>query len=185
MAADAQPSDRGDHRSSSLAGEHPSRPDAPILDLRLWPNRSLPRRGARVVLVLLGIGLAVPLLPLAGTALVWGIFPFELAVLGGLYLAFRRSYADGALTEELRLWPDMISVVRREARGRVLTWRADPFWVKPRLIEDGKVEQYLILRGDGREIELGAFLSPDERVALHEDLTAALGRLRHLPVTGN
>ncbi len=184
MAAEASPND-GDHRSSEEYAEHPARSDAPILDLRLWPNRSLPRRGARVVLILLGIGLAAPLLPLAGTALIWGIVPFEAAVLGGLYLAFRRSYADGALTEELRLWPDVISVVRREAGGRILTWRADPFWVRTRLIEDGKVEQYLTLRGDGREIELGAFLSPDERVALHGDLTAALRRLRHLPAAGN
>jgi len=183
MAIPAEPSDRGEPGRSAPAG-HPQRPDAPILDLRLWPNRSLPRRGATIVIVLLAVGLAAPLAPLLGTSLLWGIVPFELAVLAGVFAAFRRSYADGALTEELRLWPDQISVVRREPRGGVRTWRADPYWVKARLIEDGKVEQYLTLRGGGREIELGAFLSPEERVALHADLTAALARLRRPVAAG-
>ncbi len=103
--------------------------------------------------------------------------PLSAAAPLGLFAAIRRSYADGRLTEELRLWPDLITVERREPRGRVRRWHANPFWVRLRLVEDGRIEKYLTLSGNGREIELGAFLSPPERVALYGDLRHALARL--------
>ena len=37
---------------------------------------------------------------------------------------------------------------------------------------------YLTLSGNDREVELGAFLSEEERIALKADLTARLARLR-------
>ena len=72
-------------------------------------------------------------------------------------------------------------MVRREPRGRVRRWHANPFWVRLRLREDAHVEKYLTLEGNGREIELGAFLSPGEREALHGELSAALRRLGSVP----
>jgi uncharacterized membrane protein len=60
----------------------------------------------------------------------------------------------------------------------VRRWHANPAWVRLSLFENGRVEKYLTLKGNGREIELGAFLSPPERAALYADLAAALGPLR-------
>lgn len=154
------------------------RTDPPMLALTLWPHRSLSPRGFGWVLALVAAGLALPLAALAGTRSAWGLLPFLVAALVGLYLAARRSYADARLSEELRLWPDLITVERREPRGAVRRWHANPAWVRLRLFEDDRIEKYLTLSGNGREIELGAFLSPDERVALHRDLGAALGPLR-------
>jgi len=154
------------------------RADPPILALTLWPHRSLSPRGFSWVLAAVAAGLALPLASLIGEAAGWGLLPFLLAALIGLYLAARRSYADARLREELRLWPDLITVERREPKGAVRRWHANPAWVRLRLFEDDRVEKYLTLTGNGREIELGAFLSPGERVALHRDLGAALGRLR-------
>ena len=42
----------------------------------------------------------------------------------------------------------------------------------------GPVPNYLTLQGGPREVELGAFLSQDERVALRAEVQAALARLR-------
>ena len=50
--------------------------------------------------------------------------------------------------------------------------------MRARLHEDGRVEKYLTLEGAGREIELGAFLSPWERETLYAEILATLGRLR-------
>ena len=136
------------------------------------------RRTGGWLLALLALGLAIPLVPLAGTKAAWGMLPFLLAALVALYFAFRRSYDDGRLCEELRLWPDLIAVERREPRGRVLRWQANPFWVRLRLRDDARIEKYLTLEGGGREIELGAFLSPGEREDLHRQIGAALDRLR-------
>lgn len=153
------------------------RADPPLLTLTLWPHRSLSRRGFAAVLCFLCVGLSLPLIALAGTSAAWGLLPFLIAAPLGLYAAIRRSYADGRLIEELRLWPDLITVERREPRGRVRRWHANPFWVRLRLVENAPIEKYLTLSGNGREIELGAFLSPPEREALYGDLQDALGRL--------
>jgi uncharacterized membrane protein len=164
--------------AGEAAPEAFSRSDPPILALTLWPHRSLSPRGFRIVLGIAAVGLAVPLFPLAGTSAAWGLAPFLLAALLALWFAIRRSYADGRLTEELRLWPDLITVERREPHGAVRRWHANPHWVRLRLFENARIEKYLTLTGNGREIELGAFLSPEEREALYRDLRRALYALR-------
>ncbi len=102
------------------------------------------------------------------------------AALGMLWLGLRRNIFDGRLAEQVTIWPDEMRVERREPGGRVRRWRAEPFHVRLTLHPEGKVEQYLTLRAAGgrvaREIELGAFLSPDERVALADEIEAALSR---------
>lgn len=155
------------------------RNEPPVLALTLWPNRSLSPRGFRWFLWLLAAGLALPVLPLLGTPVGWVLVPFVSAMFLAVYFAFRRSYADGRLVERLRLWPDLITVERWEPRGGVRRWHADPFWVQVQLLEDGKVEKYLTLQGNGREIELGAFLSPEERQQLYGELLRALGAVRN------
>jgi uncharacterized membrane protein len=172
---------RGGEKTEAVAGAAAADPfarsDPPVLAVTLWPNRSLTRAGTGRLIGLAAVGLALPLLPLAGTRAAWGMLPFLVAALLLLYWALRRSFLDGRLTEELRLWPDLITVVRREPRGRVLRWHANPFWVRPRLREDGRVEKYLTLQAAGREVELGAFLSPWEREALYAEICRALQRL--------
>ena len=155
-----------------------SRTDPPVLALTLWPNRSLTPRGSGWLIGIAAAGFAMPLFALAGTHAAWGMLPFMVVVLVALYSAIRRSWRDGRLTEELRIWPDLITVVRREPKGTVRRWHANPFWVRVRLHEDAHVEKYLTLEGAGREIELGAFLSPWERESLYAEIHATLGRLR-------
>jgi uncharacterized membrane protein len=170
MAAAAMPSTR--------TADPFARGDPPILELTLRPNRSLTWRGAAWVVGLAAAGLAIPLVPLSGTAAAWGMLPFLAGALVALYWAIRRNVRDGRLTEELRLWPDLITVVRREPSGEERRWHANPFWVRLRLLDGERVEKYLTLEGNGREIELGAFLSPGERQTLYDALGAALARLR-------
>ena len=158
-----------------------SRADPPLYEVVLWPNRSLGRRGFAAVMGFAGVMLSLPLIPLIGSKVALGLAPFLLAAWAGLGAMIRRNIRDGRLTERLALWPDLIAVERTEPRGRVLRWQAHPHWVRLTLHRGAKLENYLTLRGAGREIELGAFLSPEERAALAEQLTEALNRARAVP----
>lgn len=144
----------------------------------LRPNRSLTPAMGTGLMALLATGLAAPLIGLAGTKVAWGMLPFLIAAFAALYAALRRNQQDGRLSEELKLWNDLITVVRREPRGQILSWHANPFWVRVRLDPDARLENYLTLQGNGREIELGAFLSPWERESLYRDLMDALAGMR-------
>lgn len=126
------------------------------------------------MLGLAAIGLAMPLVPAWGTPVFWGLLPFLLGALFLLWLGFLLNDRSGKLHEELTIWRDEMRVERHEPKGRVRRWAADPFKVRLMLHEDGRPENYLTIRGGSREIELGAFLAPWERLELKEEVDTAL-----------
>ena len=152
--------------------------DAPALYLTLWPHRSPPRRGFAAFILITFALLLIPLFAVIGTLVLWGLLPFLLGTLALTWILLERSYKDGELTEVLRLWSDRIDLVRLDPRRPPQDWHANPHWVQVKLRPSGgPVENYVTLKGGGREVEIGAFLSPDERRALHHELTAALARI--------
>ncbi|MEM9148463.1 MAG: DUF2244 domain-containing protein [Pseudomonadota bacterium] len=154
------------------------RDDPPLYRVALWPYRSLGRQGQRCVLWIAAAGVAVPLAASIGTMAFWGLLPFCLGAVSVLHLALRHNTRDGRLTEIFTLWPDEVRVERREPRGRIRRWRATPQFLRLTLHPRARIQNYLTLGGGGREIELGAFLSPDERLALKHEIEIALARAR-------
>ena len=148
--------------------------------LRLIPHISMGARGFVWVIGLTASLLALPLLGVLGTPVLWGLLPFMGLALWGLWYALQRNRADqSTLSEELRLTRDEIVLTRTNPKRPAQSWRANPYWVSVSLREKGgPVENYLTLSGGGREVELGAFLSPEERATLHDDLLRALRALR-------
>lgn len=155
-----------------------SRSDPPVYQVTIWPHRSMSPLGFRLVMAGAALMLCVPMIPVIGTPVFLGLAPFALGAWGLLWLFLKRNYRDARLSEHLRLWPDLIQVERREPRGPVQSWHANPYWVELKIHPDARPENYITLRGGGRTIQLGAFLSPEERVALHEELEDALGAAR-------
>ncbi len=147
----------------------------------LWPNRSLTRTGATVFLGFASVLLLVPLFPFLGTGALWALAPFPLGVLALTAGLIERNFMDGRLVEKLEVWPELIVVERTNPRSPSQVWSARPCWTSVQLRDNGPVENYLTLRGNGREIELGAFLSPHERITLFEELQRVLARVN----TGN
>jgi uncharacterized membrane protein len=153
--------------------------DPPLAELHLWPHRSLPRRGMVAFIGATCLLATLPLVGVLGTPVLWGILPFFVLVVGGMWFALDRSYRDGEVIEVLRLWSDRLELVRRDPHRPDRHWAANPFWI--RVVDHGDrgpVPHYLTLAGAAREVEIGAFLAEDERLALAEELRAALAAAR-------
>lgn len=147
--------------------------------LRLWPHRSLPRRGMAAFIAITAVLVTLPLLALLGSALLWGVLPFFVLAIAGVWWGLERSYRDGEILEELTLTETEITLTRTGPRRARQHWRANPHWVRAVLHQTGgPVPDYLTLQGGPREVELGAFLTPEERRALFGEVTAALAALR-------
>lgn len=156
----------------------PAAPDSPTR-LHLWPYRSLPRRGFVMFFVVTVALVTLPLLSVLGSPVLWFILIFIVLALSGMWMALNRSYRDAEIIENLTLDRDHLTLTRHGPRGRRQDWQANPYWVQIRLHETGgPVPNYLTLKGDGREVELGAFLSEDERLTLKDDLQRRLNALR-------
>ena len=157
------------------------RTDPPLFEVTLRPHRSLPIRGFVWLIAITAALMTLPLWPLLGTIAFHGILPFMVLALILPWYFCQRNYHDATVSEHLRLWPDLIAVHRHNPREADAYWQANPYWVKLTLYKNQKIENYLTLTGDNREIELGAFLSSDERLTLYADLQSALDRCHAQP----
>lgn len=146
--------------------------------LDLWPHTSLPRRGfAAFILVTCGM-LMIPLYAMLGTFALWGILPFMILVVTGLWWALEASYKSASLHEALTITDETVHLVRTNPRGDRQEWDCNSYWAKVTMHpKGGPVEYYLTLKGKGREVEIGAFLSEDERKALYGELSDVMRQI--------
>ncbi|MCK4862063.1 MAG: DUF2244 domain-containing protein [Rhodobacteraceae bacterium] len=149
------------------------RTDKPVYHITLWPNRSLTAVGFRNTMILVVVGTCIGITPLVMATSNFWMLLFAIVPVVTLYLFFLQSYRDGRLTEELRIYSDVIAVERRESSGEIHRWHANPYWVKVKL-QDKHVENYLTLEGNQRTVELGAFLSPEERLKIKVEIDDVL-----------
>ena len=147
--------------------------------LSLWPYRSLSNRGFAWFIGTTCALVAVPLLTLLGSPVIWFLLPFFTVTVGLTWVLLRRSWRTGDLVEELRLAPGQIRLDRRDPDGTRRDWEANPYWVRVAMHDGHPVENYLTLRGGPREVEIGAFLTPDERAELRPELEHALDAVRN------
>jgi uncharacterized membrane protein len=147
--------------------------------LHAWPHRSLTQRGFVWFLGTTASLIALPMLTVLGSPVVWALLPFMVATVAGIWLALRKNGRDRSIVEELVITPTRVSLTRHGPRGRKQDWEANPHWLRVTLHEEGgPVPNYLTMKAKGREVELGAFLSEEERKALKRDLDEALASLR-------
>ncbi|MFN6925631.1 MULTISPECIES: DUF2244 domain-containing protein [Tabrizicola] len=147
--------------------------------LHVWPHRSLSQRGFVWFLGLTAALIALPLLGILGSPVVWALLPFLLAAIWAIWFALRKNGRDRDIVEDLSLTRDRVHLVRHGPRGQRREWDANTYWLRVTLHKTGgPVPNYLTLKGEGREVELGAFLSEEERIALKDELAERLARLR-------
>lgn len=147
--------------------------------LHLWPYRSLPRQGFVIFIAATALLIALPLATVIGSPVLWALLPFLVLTVAAIWIALMRSYKDGQILEDLTLSPAGMHLSRRGPREMRADWQANPYWVRVHLHrQGGPVPNYITLRGGPREVEIGAFLSEDERLTLARELTEAIAQMR-------
>lgn len=145
--------------------------------LELWPYRSLPKVGFVIVISIAAGFIALPAFALVGTGILWGMLPFLVIAVAALWVGLQKSYRDGEILEQLRITESDVHLSRHQPKKSTLEWTCNSYWVKVHMHENsGPVRHYVTLEGNGREVEIGAFLSEDERQKLCRELLVELRR---------
>ena len=151
----------------------PSRPGED--HLHVWPHRSLNQRGFVWFVGITAMLIAVPIFAVLGSPVVWALMPFPLVAIWAIWFALRKNGRDRDIIEDLHLSAEAVRLTRHGPNGKRQDWQANPYWLRVTLHPTGgPVPNYLTLKGEGREVELGAFLSEEERITLEVELLARL-----------
>ncbi len=149
-------------------------------DVMLQPHRSLTPGGFAIIMGIMGVWSFVGgmVFWMAGAWPVIGFFGIDVAL---VYWAFRASYGQGRAAERLRLADGTLTVWRRNKRGAEERFAFPSYWLRVTLEDDHDGPGRLVLSSHGRQVAIGTFLAPDERVELARELSAALRRTRAAP----
>lgn len=143
--------------------------------LELWPHNSLPKSGFALFIAVTFLLILLPLLAMVGTVIFWGLLPFMMFALWGIWTALQKSYANNQISERLSFGQKTLELIRTNSGGDTQSWSCDGYWSRASLYSsEGPVPFYVTLNGNGREVEIGAFLSEDERKSLYDELRNAL-----------
>ena len=139
--------------------------------IEVWPYNSLKPKGFVLFLGSTFVLISLPLFNVLGTTVFWGLLPFLLVAFLGVWFALRQSLNDRQILEQLTLSREEIALIRQNPTGEHKRWVCSPYWAKLKIYEtEGPVANYITLAGNGREVELGAFLTEGERKTLYEEL---------------
>jgi uncharacterized membrane protein len=167
----------------AMRNHHDSLPDGVYFDAVLVPHRSLPRWG--YVLLIGGFALAMAAVGLA----FWNMGAWPVAGFCGLEVflvwgAFQLNYRSGRRIETVRLDEATLRIDRFGPSGRSRYWTFEPGWVRVSVEQKSLDATRLVLSSHGRYLQIGAFLTDDERRDLADALGAALVCWRSAPQDG-
>ena len=151
--------------------------EAPFINIRLVPNRSLNSNGTKVVFAVIALGFLLPIIPFIGSPIGTTLTIFSGLTFYLFLTLLQKNFQQGSTFEEVFISKNRIKVVHKEKNKEQLTWECNPYWTKVNLdINNPRLKNYLTLAGKGKRIELGAFLSPDERLELRDKIQNALAK---------
>ena len=146
-------------------------------DAVLHPHTSLTPRGFFLLMAVVGLvsfcaGIAFVSI---GAWPVFGFFGLDVLL---VYFAFKLNYRDARRYETVRLTDSLLTVERVAPSGRRERWRFQPYWLQVEVDDHPAAKNALTLRSHGRILEIGSFLTPDEKIDLANALRAELNKLR-------
>jgi len=155
-------------------------PSDPTQVMHLKPHESLPPKGMATFVLATFTLILIPAMALLGTPLLWALLPFLLLAVWGMYFALRQNHKQRQIVEVLTLKKDSVELIHSPAKGDAITWNCNRYWTQVTKHEtSGPVPNYITLKGMAREVEIGAFLSEEERITLFDDLQRAFKRTPH------
>jgi uncharacterized membrane protein len=153
----------------------------PLFSAELRPHRSLSAKRFRTLMLAVGTVSAFASLPffIMGAWPVVGFFGLDVLL---LWLAFRWSYHKAGAREEVLVTPLDLFIRKVSHWGTVSEWRFNPLWVRLTREED---EDYGLMRlavvERSRSLDVGGFLSPEERASFAEAFGLALAEAKRGP----
>ncbi len=150
----------------------------PIFSARLTPRRSIGARGAGMVVAVLAIAATM-----SGAIYfslgAWPIIAFLVLDVALLGLAMGQVLRRTKREEEVTLWSDQLELKQVDTTGRATLTRFHPQAVKLVIDRDfNERTTALHLRSADQDVELGAFLEPDEKSSFAKAFGTALRRAR-------
>ncbi len=151
-----------------------------FFDAILHPHRSLGRGGFRALMgVVILLNLMIAGLFVAHGA--WPVVPFCGLDVLALWLAFRVNYRAARQYERIRLTEADLTVQRVHWKAPERRWTFHPYWLRVSHDEQAHRNPQVTLSSHGQSVGVGAFLSPEERMAFARALGDALRAWRRPP----
>jgi uncharacterized membrane protein len=148
-----------------------------LFDAVLVPHRSLSPRGFLILMAVIclfafaaGFGFF-----LAGAWPIVGFLGLDVLL---IYIAFRTNYRHARMSETLTLSKSALVVERTDHWGQSESWRFQPYWLQVLIDDPPRGNGKLTLRSHGKQLTIGSFLTPEERLEVAQELRAALFRCR-------
>ena len=153
-------------------------PEEPtFLRMRIIPNRSLDTHGTKVVSGIMACGFMLPIIPFIGSPVGTTLTIFSGLTFYLFLTLLQKNFQQGNTFEEILISKRKIIVIHKEKNKEQKTWEGNPYWTRVNVdIHNPKLKNYLTLAGKGKHIEVGAFLSPDERIELRDKIQNALAK---------
>lgn len=152
---------------------------SPLYSALLTPHRALSPKGIRWVIALTACMASIPGLVFFALG-AWPIVGFLGLDVLLLYWALSHSLKSGDAYEEIRLWPDSLSIRQVSAAGIETSENFNPFYVRFNAVRDREERvTALQLLTRGRSLEIGRFLTPDDKAQFAKAFSAALYRAKH------
>ncbi len=144
----------------------------------LTPHRSLGRTGFLVLMGALLFGwMATGIFFLAhGAWPVFGFFGLDVLL---VYIAFRLNYRAARAREEVSVSRTNLDIRKVAPSGRSEQHRFNPFWARFSIARHDEIGiTRMDVEGEGKAVQIGGFLNPDDRESFAKAFSGALAKAK-------
>ena len=99
-----------------------------------------------------------------------------------LYFLFRLNYRAARGYERVQLNDQKFEVMKIDSKGGISTWYFEPTWLQVHIDNPPEHHSQLTIRSHGRQLTIGKFLTPEERLEVAEAINFALDLRRLSPL---